>query len=158
MKNPVASLPTERKRKASDNTPDDDNVLVESAEVKENKVSQVEKKPKIVNKESDPASEVNANEHDEDKMEVDEVVEKVYDINNDATKDSSQKTKTPDTPKPKRGRPRKSSTSTSSPCPKSGVKIKGKVGTSKSKKNNGNKNPVSQSSTTSTDVVSINQK
>lgn len=152
VKNPVASSPIERKRKASENSSDDDIVIVESTEVKENKISQLEKKPKITNKESDQVSEVKGNENVGDKMEVDEDIPETT-VSDEISKDSNEKNKTVDTPKPRRGRSRKNPNSTP-PSAKSKVNAKGKVSNSKSKTKD-RKNAVSKTLTTHADV-SIN--
>lgn len=49
MKNPLETPTQVRKRKASDDNSDDDVVIFENTEVKENKLKQVEKKTKVEN-------------------------------------------------------------------------------------------------------------
>lgn len=49
MKNPLETPTQVRKRKASDDNSDDDVVVCENTEVKENKLKQVEKKTKVEN-------------------------------------------------------------------------------------------------------------
>lgn len=49
MKNPLETQTQVRKRKASDDNSDDDVVVCENTEVKENKLKQVEKKTKVEN-------------------------------------------------------------------------------------------------------------